>query len=87
VAEFVICARPSAPACAALGGSGPRVVDGHPVRRAGVAGVDRRGLLGRTATVMMGDIGEEIIEIDLEPLPAEAPAEAPVEPVTEPVPA
>src|SRR5262249_25697054 len=38
VAEFVICARPSAPACTALGGSGPRVADGHPVRRAGGAG-------------------------------------------------
>jgi hypothetical protein len=35
----------------------------------------------------MGDIGEEIIEIDLEPLPEEAPAVAPVEPVTVPVPA
>jgi hypothetical protein len=43
------------------------------------------------ATVMMGDIGEEITEIELEPLPpAEAPAEpptvTPVEPATEPVP-
>jgi hypothetical protein len=40
--------------------------------------------------VMMGDIGEEIIEIELEPLPEEMPAEAPenapVEPATEPVP-
>jgi hypothetical protein len=35
----------------------------------------------------MGDIGEEIIEIDLEPLSEEAPAEALVEPVTGPVPA
>jgi hypothetical protein len=44
--------------------------------------------LRRAATVMMmGDIGEEITEIELEPLPEEAPAEAPVEPVTEPVPA
>ena len=85
MAEFVICARPSAPACTALGGSGPRVADGHPVRRAGVAGAGRLGLLGRTATVMTGDIGEEVIEIDLEPPPGEAPAEAPVEPVTEPV--
>ena len=31
------------------------------------------------ATVMMGDIGEEITEIELEPLP---PAEAPEEPPT-----
>jgi len=43
------------------------------------------------ATVMMGDIGEEITEIELEPLaPAETPEEpptvAPVEPTTEPVP-
>jgi hypothetical protein len=39
---------------------------------------------------MMGDIGEEIIEIELEPLPddgpTEAPAERPAEPATEPVP-
>jgi hypothetical protein len=35
---------------------------------------------------MMGDIGEEITEIELEPLPGEMPAEAPVEPATEPVP-
>jgi len=34
---------------------------------------------------MAGDIGEEVIEIDLEPPPGEAPAEAPVEPVTKPV--
>ncbi len=40
-----------------------------------------------TAAVMMGDIGEEITEIELEPLPEEVPAEAPAEPVTEPVPA
>ena len=38
------------------------------------------------APVMMGDIGEEITEIELEPLPEEAPAEAPAEPVAEPVP-
>jgi hypothetical protein len=35
---------------------------------------------------MMGDIGEEITEIELEPLPDEPPAEAPVEPAAEPVP-
>jgi hypothetical protein len=40
----------------------------------------------RVATVMMGDIGEEITEIELEPLPEEAPAEAPAEPAAEPVP-
>jgi hypothetical protein len=44
----------------------------------------------RVAMVMMGDIGEEITEIELEPLPGETPAEAPedapVEPATEPVP-
>ena len=38
------------------------------------------------ATVMMGDIGEEITEIELEPLPEEMPEEAPAEPATEPVP-
>jgi hypothetical protein len=35
---------------------------------------------------MMGDIGEEITEIELEPLPEEIPAEEPVEPVPEPAP-
>ena len=43
----------------------------------------------RVATVL-GDIGEEITEIELEPLPGETPgetpAEAPAEPATEPVP-
>ena len=34
----------------------------------------------------MGDIGEEIIEIELEPLPEEMPAQQPVKPATEPVP-
>ena len=38
----------------------------------------------------MGDIGKEITEIELEPLPddppAEAPAEVPVTPAKEPVP-
>jgi hypothetical protein len=34
---------------------------------------------------MMGDIGEEITEIELEPLPDDPPAEAPIEPATEPV--
>jgi hypothetical protein len=38
------------------------------------------------ATVKMGDIGEEITEIELEPLPEEMPEEAPAEPATEPVP-
>jgi hypothetical protein len=43
--------------------------------------------VGQVATVMMGDIGEEITEIELEPLPpAEAPEEPPVEPAAEPVP-
>lgn len=35
---------------------------------------------------MMGDIGEEITEIELEPLPEEIPAEEPVEPMPEPAP-
>jgi len=42
------------------------------------------------AALMMGDIGEEITEIELEPLPpempAETPVEAPAEPAAEPVP-
>jgi hypothetical protein len=38
----------------------------------------------RVATVMMGDIGEEVTEIELEPLPDTPPAEAPVEPAAEP---
>jgi hypothetical protein len=49
-------------------------------------GADRPRLVWRLATVMMGDIGEEITEIELEPLPEEMPAEAPAEPATEPVP-
>jgi len=41
----------------------------------------------QVATMMMGDIGEEITEIELEPLlPAEAPAEPAAEPAAEPVP-
>jgi hypothetical protein len=39
------------------------------------------------ATVTMGDIGEEITEIELEPLPEEGPAEPagpPTEPAAEP---
>jgi hypothetical protein len=35
----------------------------------------------------MGDIGEEITEIELEPLPEEVPAEEPAEPAAEPGPA
>jgi hypothetical protein len=34
---------------------------------------------------MMGDIGEEITEIELEPLPEEPSADAPAEPTTDPV--
>ena len=40
----------------------------------------------QVATVMMGDIGEEIIEIELEPLPEEPPQAAPAEPAAEPAP-
>jgi hypothetical protein len=61
------------------------VLHGESVRWA-VAGADRRLLVRPAATVMMGDIGEEIIEIELEPLPDEMPAQKPVEPATEPVP-
>jgi hypothetical protein len=34
----------------------------------------------------MGDIGEEITEIELEPLPEEMPAGSPTEPAAEPAP-
>jgi hypothetical protein len=54
------------------------------------ADADRPLLVWRLATVMMGDLGEEITEIELEPLPAEMPAEmpaeGPAEPAAEPVP-
>lgn len=87
VAEGAIRTGPPAAASAALGGIYPRVIGVHPVRRAAAAGVDRHLLLRAAAVVMMGNIGEEITEIELEPLPEEAPAEAPTEPVTEPAPA
>jgi hypothetical protein len=35
------------------------------------------GAARRVPAVMMGDIGEEITEIELEPWPGEAPAEMP----------
>ena len=45
------------------------------------------GAVRARPAVLMGDIGEEITEIELEPLPEEPPpAEAPVEPTTEPAP-
>ena len=50
-------------------------------------GAQDAGLLRRTAVKMMGDIGEEITEIELEPLPEEVPVQSPAEPATEPVPA
>lgn len=85
VAECAIGTRPPPPASAAVGGICPRVAGVHPVRRAG-AGAGRHRLLRRAAAVMMGDIGEEITEIELEPLPEEMPEEAAAEPATEPVP-
>jgi hypothetical protein len=36
-----------------------------------------KGAARRVAAMMMGDIGEEITEIELEPWPGEAPAEMP----------
>jgi hypothetical protein len=36
-----------------------------------------KGAARRVAAVTMGDIGEEITEIELEPLPGETPAEMP----------
>jgi hypothetical protein len=78
VAECAVRVRALARAGATPGGT-------WRVRRA-VAGADRLLLVWRGATVMMGDIGKEITEIELEPLPDDPPAEAPVEPTTEPVP-
>ena len=37
-----------------------------------------KGAARRVAAVMMGDIGEEITEIELEPWPGESPGEVPV---------
>jgi hypothetical protein len=85
VAECAVRVRPLAQAWAALGGICWHVLGGETVRWA-VASADRLLLVWRVATVMMGDIGEEITEIELEPLPEEMPAEAPAEPATEPVP-
>jgi hypothetical protein len=57
---------------------------------AGCAVRVRPPVQARAATVRMGDIGEEITEIELEPLPEEMPTETPAavpaEPATEPVP-
>lgn len=75
MAEFAIFTRPAAQASTMLRGNRP-----------GAVGLQLRPWLLRTA-VMMGDIGEEIIEIELEPLPEEVPAEAPAEPAAEPTPA
>ena len=89
MAECAIRMRRPAQAWAALGGICWRVRTGENVRRA-VAGADRPLLARRAATVMMGDIGEEITEVELEPLPEEMPEEmpaaAPAEPAAEPVP-
>jgi len=83
VAECAVRVRPSAQARAGLGGICRRVLGTDDVRRA-APGADRSVLVWR---VVMGDIGEEITEIELEPWPEEPPpAEAPVEPATEPVP-
>ena len=40
----------------------------------------------RQVATVMGDIGEEIIEIELEPLPEEPPQVVPAEPAAEPAP-
>ena len=85
MAACAVRVRPLAQAWAALGGICWRVFGGENVRGA-ITGADRPLLVWRVATVMMGDIGEEITEIELEPLPEEMPAEEPVEPTTEPVP-
>ena len=83
VADCAVRVRPQARA--APGGIRWRVLGGESVRWA-VVGADRRPLVPRVATVTMGDIGEEITEIELEPLPEDPPAEAPFEPAAEPVP-
>ena len=76
MAECAIRVRPQAQARAAPGGICRRVPGGE---------TDHRPPLWRVA--MMGDIGEEITEIELEPFPEESPpAEAPTEPATEPGP-
>jgi hypothetical protein len=79
VAECAIRVRPLAHAWATPGGI-------LRVLRRAVADAERPLLMWRGRTVRMGDIGKEIIEIELEPLPDDPPAEVPVEPVTEPVP-
>ena len=85
MAACAVRVRPPVQAWAALGGICWRVPGGENVRWA-ITGADRPLLVWRVATVKMGDIGEEITEIELEPLPEEMPAEEPVEPTTEPVP-
>jgi hypothetical protein len=85
VADHAVRGRPSAQAWAAPGGNRWRVLGRDDVRWA-VAGADRPLLVRRMATVTMGDIGEEITEIELEPLPEEMPAEPVTQPATEPVP-
>jgi hypothetical protein len=81
--ESAIRTRPAAPGCHTFHGSAP--AGGHPAPRCRVPALRPRLARRRTA-VAMGDIGEEITEIELEPLPEEIPAGAPAEPVTEPVP-
>lgn len=75
MAEFAIFTRLAAQASTTLRGNYP-----------GAVGLPPRPRLLWTA-VMMGDIGEEITEIEFEPLPEEVPAEAPAEPAAEPTPA
>lgn len=74
MAESAICIRLAAEASTTPCGEYSRAAEVHARR------------LQRTP-VTMGDIGEEITEIELEPLPEEVPAEAPAEPVAEPAPA
>ena len=84
MAECAIRVRPPAQAWAAPGGTCWCVLGGQKVRWA--VGAERPLLVRQVATVMMGDIGEEIIEIELEPLPEEPPQRAPAEPAAEPAP-
>lgn len=74
MAESAISTRPAAQASAMNRGSCLPNADVH------------RPPPSRWAEVVMGDIGEEITEIELEPLPEEVPAGTPAEPA-EPAPA
>ncbi len=76
MAESAICVRLAAQASTIPRGNWSAVADMY-----------LRRMPKRVPAVVMGDIGEEITEIELEPLPEEVPAVAPAEPAVDPVPA